>query len=161
MLIREKACGEEIDAILAPSQPPLVTALPSFAALGEAPNGWRENLATLAWPLLARNLSMYCYNCQLLRAVPLRHHRLCAPRRAATTLKSWTPRMHRHRGSQLHLSAPFWPSHHSSLARTHRHAKYMNFSPSARRSLVNACCSSRSDYLWLRLEIALWLRSAG
>ena len=63
MLIREKACGEEIDAILASSQPPLVTTLSSFAALEKSQ---RENLANylakLAWPLLTRNLLMYCYS---------------------------------------------------------------------------------------------------
>lgn len=63
VLIREKACGEEIDAILASSQPPLVTTLSSFAALEKSQ---RENLANylakLAWPLLTRNLPMYCYN---------------------------------------------------------------------------------------------------
>lgn len=64
VLIRERACGEEIDAILAPSQPPLVT-------------GGRTLRAALRCLTVANTQPPHVL-LQLLRAVPLRPHRLCA-----------------------------------------------------------------------------------
>jgi hypothetical protein len=141
VLIREKACGEEIDAILAPSQPPLVTALPAGGKTLRA-----TLRATLRCLTVANTQTSPCTATTTASGAASPSPSL-RPKRAATTLKSWTPRMHRRRGSQLRLSAPFWPSRHSGLAQTRRHAKYMNFSPSARRFPVNASCSSRPVYL--------------
>lgn len=53
VLIREKACGEEIDAILASSQPFRRSLLWLEGEPCEPP----------CEPLLTRNLPMYCYNC--------------------------------------------------------------------------------------------------
>lgn len=144
MLIREKACGEEIDAILAPSQPPLVTALPA---------GGRTLRATLRCLTVANTQPPHVL-LQLLRAVPLRPHRLCARGEQLPSSKAGHPACIVTVEVNCVCLLPFGPL----VTRVSRGPT--GISSSARRFPVNASCSSRPVYLWLRLKIALWLGSS-